>query len=276
MSNNQKKKPVFSKLNLLCFRLFAIIAISILIITTIKDILYNDLLSTSNFVNFFFNAQNLLAIILLFVVVIFPHKIGICSVISFLYSITIIFTEPSNVMGLFMFILGVSSCYARGYYNTHRKLKNIITIICFVFLNLTQIRFGSKIFVESLIQTIGFTFVFLLCVFFIKAAIWNDFQVNSSSKILNINNYKKLTPRDARWLIEIQQKVKYDTIALNEKMSVGSVKNRLSFVYSVLEVADKQGFLTEYSQFEIHYDDITTEMLKKAKFKQDGSIAERN
>ena len=37
-----------------------------------------------------------------------------------------------------------------------------------------------------------------------------------------------------------------------------------------------KGFLTEYSQFEIHYDDITTEMLKKAKFKQDGSIAERN
>ena len=198
MSNNQKKKPVFSKLNLLCFRLFAIIAISILIITTIINILYNDFLSTSNFVLFCFDVFNLLAIILLFVVVIFPHKIGICSVISFLYSITIIFTEPSNVMGLFMFILGVSSCYARGYYNTHRKLKNIITIICFVFLNLTQIRFGSKIFVESLIQTIGFSFVFLLCVFFIKAAIWNDFQVNSSSKILNINNYKKLTPRDAR------------------------------------------------------------------------------
>ena len=60
-----------------------------------------------------------------------------------------------------MFILGVSSCYARGFYNTHRKLKNIITIICFVFLNLTQIRFGSKIFVESIIQTIGFSFVFL-------------------------------------------------------------------------------------------------------------------
>ena len=104
MSNNQKKKPVFSKLNLLCFRLFAIIAINILIITTIKDILYNDLLSTSNFVNFFFNAQNLLAIILLFVVVIFPHKIGICSVISFLYSITIIFTEPSNVIMFFSFL----------------------------------------------------------------------------------------------------------------------------------------------------------------------------
>ena len=162
MSNNQKKKPVFSKLNLLCFRLFAIVAISILIITTICNILYNDFLSTSIFILFCFDVFSLLAIILLFVVVIFPHKIGICSVISFLYSITIIFTEPSNVMGLFMFILGVSSCYARGYYNTHRKLKNIITIICFVFHNLTQIRFGSKIFVESLIQTSGFTFVFLL------------------------------------------------------------------------------------------------------------------
>ena len=68
MSNNQKKKPVFSKLNLLCFRLFAIIAISILIISTIYNILYNDFLSTSDFVDFFFIAQNLLAIILLFVV----------------------------------------------------------------------------------------------------------------------------------------------------------------------------------------------------------------
>ena len=54
-------------------------------------------------------------------------------------------------MGLFMYILTVAMLYARGFYNIHKKQKNIFTIIIFILLNLSQMRFGSKIFLNSLI-----------------------------------------------------------------------------------------------------------------------------
>ena len=75
-------------------------------------------------------------------------------------------------------------------------------------------------FLNSLIQTVGFSFIYLLSIYFIKAAIRNDYNINSSSNILNLKIYDKLTIRDALWLLQIQNKVKYDAIAINSKVSL--------------------------------------------------------
>lgn len=249
MSN--KKKPFYTKKTLLLFRLFALIAIVILITSFIYSIIYKNLFSSYSNTIFYFT--NIISIFLLFFVLIYPQKIEVCSVITFIYSLQIFIFEPNNTMGLFMYILTVAMLYARGFYNIHKKQKNIFTIIIFILLNLSQMRFGSKIFLNSLIQTVGFSFIYLLSIYFIKAAIRNDYNTNSSSNILNLKNYDKLTIRDALWLIQIQNKVKYDAIAIKSKVAPGTVKNRLKFIFSVLEVGDKQGFINEYSTFEICY-----------------------
>ena len=270
MSNKLTRKPFYSKFNLLCFRLFALIAIVILIATFINSIIYKNLFSSySNTIIYF---TNIITIFLLFFVLIYPQKIEVCSVITFIYSLQIFIFEPNNTMGLFMYILTVAMLYARGFYNIHKKQKNIFTIIIFILLNLSQMRFGSKTFLNSLIQTVGFSFIYFLSIYFIKAAIRNEYNTNSSSNILNLKNYAKLTIRDALWLIQIQNKVKYDAIAIKSKVAPGTVKNRLKFIFSVLEVGDKLGFLNEYSTFEICYGEYSSEQISSMTFTDDDFI----
>lgn len=265
-----KKKPFYTKKTLLLFRLFALIAIVILITSFIYSIIYKNLFSSYSNTIFYFT--NIISIFLLFFVLIYPQKIEVCSVITFIYSLQIFIFEPNNTMGLFMYILGIAMLYARGFYNKYRKQKNIITILIFIALNLTQIRFGSEMFFESFIQTVGFSFIFLLIIYFLNAAIQNDYNINNSSKKLNLKNYNKLTIRDALWLIQIQNKVKYDAIAIKSKVSPGTVKNRLKFIFSVLEVGDKQGFINEYSTFEICYGEYSSEQISSMTFTDDGFI----
>lgn len=267
-----KKKPFYSKNTLLLFRLFSVMGVVILLISFIRDFFLGTLFSTTEHFLIAFTFLKLATIILLSIVAIYPYKIGICSIITFLYAVLILFFEPNNTMGLFMYILTVAMLYARGFYNIHKKQKNIFTIIIFILLNLSQMRFGSKIFLNSLIQTVGFSFIYLLSIYFIKAAIRNDYNTNSSSNILNLKHYDKLTIRDALWLIQIQNKVKYDAIAINSKVSPGTVKNRLKFIFSVLEVGDKQGFLNEYSTFEICYGEYTSEKIKSMKITETNLI----
>ena len=265
-----KKKPFYTKKTLLLFRLFALIAIVILITSFIYSIIYKNLFSSYSNTIFYFT--NIISIFLLFFVLIYPQKIEVCSVITFIYSLQIFIFEPNNTMGLFMYILTVAMLYARGFYNIHKKQKNIFTIIIFILLNLSQMRFGSKIFLNSLIQTVGFSFIYLLSIYFIKAAIRNDYNTNSSSNILNLKHYDKLTIRDALWLIQIQNKVKYDAIAIKSKVAPGTVKNRLKFIFSVLEVGDKQGFINEYSTFEICYGEYSSEQISSMTFTDDDFI----
>lgn len=265
-----KKKPFYTKKTLLLFRLFALIAIVILITSFIYSIIYKNLFSSYSNTIFYFT--NIISIFLLFFVLIYPQKIEVCSVITFIYSLQIFIFEPNNTMGLFMYILTVAMLYARGFYNIHKKQKNIFTIIIFILLNLSQMRLGSKIFLNSLIQTVGFSFIYLLSIYFIKAAIRNDYNTNSSSNILNLKNYDKLTIRDALWLIQIQNKVKYDAITIKSKVAPGTVKNRFKFIFSVLEVGDKQGFINEYSTFEICYGEYSSEQISSMTFTDDGFI----
>ena len=129
MSN--KKKTFYTKKTLLLFRLFALIAIVILITSFIYSIIYKNLFSSYSNTIFYFT--NIISIFLLFFVLIYPQKIEVCSVITFIYSLQIFIFEPNNTMGLFMYILTVAMLYARGFYNIHKKQKNIFTIIIFYF-----------------------------------------------------------------------------------------------------------------------------------------------
>lgn len=89
--------------------------------------------------------------------------------------------------------------------------------------------------------------------FFFKAYIFDLFETKGSNKKLDIQKYSELKKRDAEWLAQIVNGVKYDTLAIDYNMSLGSVKNRLRVIFDELKVGDKQGFLNKYSDFEICY-----------------------
>ena len=75
----------------------------------------------------------------------------------------------------------------------------------------------------------------------------------STDKILNIADYSETTERDAKWLTLVQQGVKYEAIAIDYELTLGTVQNRLNKIYHILETGDRIGFLSIYSNAEIVY-----------------------
>ena len=63
-----------------------------------------------------------------------------------------------------------------------------------------------------------------------------------------------------------------NTSLITTTIAPGTVKNRLKFIFSVLEVGDKQGFINEYSTFEICYGEYTSEQISSMTFTDDDFI----
>ena len=72
-------------------------------------------------------------------------------------------------------------------------------------------------------------------------------------KVLNIADYPETTERDAKWLTLVQQGVKYEAIAIDYELTLGTVQNRLNKIYHILETGDRIGFLSIYSNAQIIY-----------------------
>ena len=71
--------------------------------------------------------------------------------------------------------------------------------------------------------------------------------------MLNLAEYPETTDRDAKWLTLVQQGVKYEAIAIDYELTLGTVQNRLNKIYHLLETGDRIGFLSIYSNAEIVY-----------------------
>ena len=75
----------------------------------------------------------------------------------------------------------------------------------------------------------------------------------AKDKVLNIADYSETTERDAKWLSLVQQGVKYESIAIDYGLTLGTVQNRLNKIYHILETGDRIGFLSIYSNAQIIY-----------------------
>ncbi len=84
---------------------------------------------------------------------------------------------------------------------------------------------------------------------------FNYYSALNENRILDLSKYDSLKKRDAEWLIQIKNKTKYETIAINYGMTEDAVKNRIRFIYQVINVGDKIEFLNKYSDFRISFGD---------------------
>lgn len=235
-------------------RIISSIAIIILVISNTRRIDAYDIkqLKTMH-LEFFSFIINCITIILFFFIIIYPTKLELLSIIPFLYGVIILILEPKNNIGILMFGLSIITLYARGLFIKHKRTKNIIVLIIFLCLVLSEIRFGKEIFLNCLIEKTAYSFILFLCIFFFKVYTFDLFEIKNSSNKLDIQKFPELKKRDAEWLVEIQNGVKYDILAINYNMSLGSVKNRLKIIFDEIGAGDKQGFLNKYSDYEICY-----------------------
>lgn len=244
---------LYSKQTLLFFRIFSIAMMIALTVANVCIFLTNGFSTITNsktlipvIANTFFAFGFLIAFF-------FPTRIGIFSMLSFLYSTTVFILDPKSPIAVPMFFLALATLYARGSFKENKKIKIIIASVLYIALNLTMLRFGIKFFIDTFLDKLGMALVISSIVFFIQIYTHDTYEKKEKENLLDISKYPDLTKRDSEWLCMILNGEKYMSIAVDYKMALGSVKNRLKFIFSTLGVGDKQGFLSLYKGFEICY-----------------------
>ena len=126
-----KKTNLYSKKLQTIIRLISLLAMIILIISTTRRILLfglEQLLKSSILYSLIINC---ISIVLFFLVIIFPSKLSILSIVSFLYGAVILIFIPDNNLGVLMYGLSIMTLYARGILNKHKKIKETIILVVF-------------------------------------------------------------------------------------------------------------------------------------------------
>ncbi len=245
------KKFLYTDHALKYFRIIAIVCFVIILPVTIFRIY---LLSPShgNLADLAYKLNiivNIVSLISLGLIMIFPQKFAFASILAFCYSVFFIVFEPSSNMGILMFFLGVAFLLARGILRNHMKAYLFLLAFILIALIATNLRFGQKAFYGYLKNYFYTIAVMIFLIFFIRSYERNN--IVSENKILNIALYPDLTQRDCQTLKMIQQDVKYKVIAKEENITEGTLKNRLHLIFNTLETGDRQGFLAIYGDCEI-------------------------
>lgn len=143
---------------------------------------------------------------------------------------------------------------ARGFYHKKRILKSSISATILIILLLTKLRYGSIRFLQILINDLGVILLSTVSLVFIYIFSQNKFNAENKEKKINLAEYDSIKEKDSVLLNMVLNNVQYKVIALNTGLSEGTVRNRLNKLYDILGVADRIGFITTYSDFEIFYD----------------------
>lgn len=255
-------KKLYSKKMLHTYRIFSIIGLIISVINVFFDIkeefplspYFPFFLTAETFFNFI---QNVICSFTFIVLIFKPQKFEYISIMSFLYTIQIIVLEDNsnNIMGLFMYLLGISSFLIRGFFKKNRKLKYILSAILYLLLCTAKLRFGYYIFIHYLIQTLGFSLVFAITLFFIleyfNQQVKKVDNQNTQQNILDLSQFPELTDRDKLWIHKVQSDAKYETIAKESNVSLGTMKNRMHQIFKIIDVPDRISFLSVYGGYTI-------------------------
>lgn len=206
----------------------------------------------------FFNSDLFLAIIdsisfIIFIILLFiPEKFELLSNVAFIYSFKIIAVETvnENPLGLLLYLLGDACLLYQGFYKKHTKAKIIASIGLYVFLSLFSLRFGLLCFINSWVVTLGYGLTFLAAIFFVVNFL-KIIHVKKNSRIWDLSQYDELTNRDKEWLRDILMEKKYDEIARDYGLSVGTLKNRMHQIYLIIGITDRISLLATYGGYEV-------------------------
>lgn len=184
------------------------------------------------------------ALILLFLIFV-PTKFWLFGAMSIFYSATVFIDQPQNNMGILIFVVGIQILALTGFFQKKGKLKTISFSVLYILLILSEIRFGKRIFILSLVSKSLFFFtVVLILIFSFHLSLGK--LIFTSEKVFDISAFPDLTIRDAEWLRLILKETKYDTIARKYNLSEGTVKNNFRRIFKILNVSDRINFMSVY------------------------------
>jgi len=183
-----------------------------------------------------------------------PQHISIFALIAFLYSfkIIIVYTLAANPIGQLLYFMGISCLLFLGYYKTHRILKIAISIIFNMTLISFSARFGAIVCINSYIVSCGYSLALLVTVFFTTNFL-HLVHVKKTARIWDLSKYTELTQRDKEWLKQILEERKYEEIASDSGVTVGTLKNRMHQIFNIVGIEDRISLLATYSGYEVKF-----------------------
>lgn len=183
-----------------------------------------------------------------------PQRFIIIGFASLFYSICYLLSSIQlQCMSIPMLALSVVTFSIYGFFYRKRKLKIIVFTLFYIVCLILPI-FSDIKFIECIISKITISFVMLLFLFFFSEYIKQLNKKQTTTKILNLADFKGIVRSDMFLLQEILDNKKYKEIALKIHGNEGALRNKLSKIYKILGVGDRIGFITIYSGYELIFE----------------------
>lgn len=197
---------------------------------------------------------NSVSLIFFIIFLFFPQYFVIFSIISYLYSFKIIIVDTIAVypIGQLLYLMGTACLVFLGFYRYKRLPKIIITITTNYILIFFSLRFGREVLINSLITAIGYTLVFFVTLFF-SASFFRFLYGMKHARVWDLSQYPELTKRDKEWLKQILEEKRYEEIATDSGITVGTLKNRMHQIFNIVGVDDRISLLASYGGYEVKF-----------------------
>ncbi len=194
------------------------------------------------------------SLIFFIIVLIVPQQIGFFAIISFLYSFKIILVDTLavNPIGQPLYFMGISCLLFLGFYKNHRALKIVLSIVLnFIFIG-HSLRYGVDALFGSLIVSLGYGLIFLVTLFF-TANFLKLIHTKKTARIWDLSQFPDLTQRDKEWLKYIIEEKRYEEIAREYGITVGTLKNRMHQIFNIVGIEDRIALLGTYGGYEVKF-----------------------
>ena len=194
----------------------------------------------------------LLIVLFITLNIIFPQKIEFLAIAAFIYSYKMLFTSTldKNSEGFILYIAACSILFAKGFFRRNKWKKVILLSVIFAAFLLSEIRFGYIEFLKSLFAFLSYFFLLFVIILFYYLYLRNHGK-STLEKYINLSSYPDLSERDKEWLELVLKDTKYSTIAAEYNVTEGTVKNRMRYIYKVLQVSDRIGLMATFGGFTI-------------------------
>lgn len=197
---------------------------------------------------------DLICLIFFIILIFVPRHFVLFSIITFLYSFKIMLVDTivKYPIGQLLYLMGVSCLVFLGFFRYHRLPKIISTILINYILIGHSLMYGVDVLINSLIYAIGYTLVFFVTLFF-SVSFFRFLYTTKHARIWDLSQYPELTNRDKEWLKQILEERRYEEIAADSGITVGTLKNRMHQIFNIIGIEDRISLLATYGGYEVKF-----------------------
>lgn len=241
-------KSFYSKQFLLFIRIVSVFFIGILLYLTAHA--FYDVFSLHDYSCLFGLFFGPVSLVILVFVMFNPEKLALFVPSLLFFSISNSIGNSNPAFPIIFMELAALLLWVRGFFKTHKTLKILALVLVYIIPLLFSLRLGWNAFAAQLFDIVQIILVTFSTIFILYEYLKTQ---SPKDKVLNIAEYPETTERDAKWLELVQQGTKYEAIAIDYELTLGTVQNRLNKLYHILETGDRIGFLSIYANAKIVY-----------------------